>query len=188
MQEEVENKSVMLIINSTKFTGRVLKSAISKYLAHRSEKRREKKMDRKTEKHAEQAKRVAAKEAKKEAKRNVIPRGKQSVKDLIAQNQGVEKTELADRAEVKTFDHIARQYGVDYAIKKGMSPEGKQRYILFFKARDRSAIDQAMSAYAASYVKKHKQEHPPIEQVADPFREMLPGRKKDRVREKGLQR
>ena len=89
MQEEVENKSVMLIINSTKFTGRVLKSAISKYLAHRSEKRREKKMDRKNEKRAEQAKREAA----KEAKRNVIPRGKQSVKDLIAQNRGVSRRE-----------------------------------------------------------------------------------------------
>ena len=70
----------------------------------------------------------------------------------------------------------------------GVSPEGKQRYMLFFKARDRSAIDQAMSAYAASYVKKHKREHPPIEQVVDPLKEMLPGRKKDRVLDKGMQR
>ena len=97
-------------------------------------------------------------------------------------------TELADKDEVKTFDHIAKQYGVDYAIKKGVSPEGKQRYILFFKARDRSAINQAMSAYAANYVKKHKREHPPVEQVIDPVKEMLPDRKKDRVRDKGMQR
>ena len=62
MQEEVENKSVTLIINSTKFTGRVLKSAISKYLAHRSAKRREKKMDKKAEKRAVQAKKQTAKE------------------------------------------------------------------------------------------------------------------------------
>lgn len=60
--------------------------------------------------------------------------------------------------------------------------------MLFFKARDRSAIDQAMSAYAASYMKKHRQAHPPIEQVVDPLKEMLPGRKKDRVRDKGMQR
>ena len=162
MQEEIENKSVTLIINTSKLTARTLATAFMKFLRYSRGKLKE--------------------------HHDVKPQGKQSVKKLIAQNQGVEKTELADRAEVKTFDHIARQYGVDYAIKKGMSPEGKQRYILFFKARDRSAIDQAMSAYAASYVKKHKQEHPPIEQVADPFREMLPGRKKDRVREKGLQR
>ena len=119
---------------------------------------------------------------------DVKPQGKQTVKELISQNQGVEKTELADKAEVRTFDHIAKQYGVDYAIKKGVSPEGKQRYMLFFKARDRSAIDQAMSAYAASYMKKHRRAHPPIEQVVDPLKEMLPGRKKDRVRDKGMQR
>ena len=47
MQEEIENKSITLIINCTKFTGRVLKSAISKYLAHRSAKRHEKRMDKK---------------------------------------------------------------------------------------------------------------------------------------------
>ena len=98
------------------------------------------------------------------------------------------ETELADKEEVKTFDRIAKQYGVDYAIKKGTSPEGKKRYILFFKARDRSAIDQAMSEYALEFVKKHHREHPPVEQVLDPLKEMLPSRKKERVRDKGMQR
>ena len=100
----------------------------------------------------------------------------------------MEKTELADKEEVKTFDRIAKQYGVDYAIKKGTSPEGKKRYILFFKARDRSAIDQAMSEYALEFVKKHHREHPPVEQVLDPLKEILPNRKKERVRDKGMQR
>ena len=162
MQEDIENKSATLIINSSKLTARTLATAFMKFLRY----------------------------SKGEIKehRDVKPQGKQTVKELIAQNQGVEKTELADKDEVKTFDHIAKQYGVDYAIKKGVSPEGKQRYILFFKARDRSAINQAMSAYAANYVKKHKREHPPVEQVIDPVKEMLPDRKKDRVRDKGMQR
>lgn len=162
MQEEIENKSVTLIINSSKLTARTLATAFMKFLRYSKGKIKE--------------------------HHDVKPRGKQSVKALISQNQGVENTELADKDEVKTFDHIAKQYGVDYAIKKGVSPEGKQRYMLFFKARDRSAIDQAMSAYAASYMKKHKREHPPIEQVVDPLKEMLTGRKKERVRDKGMQR
>lgn len=33
MQEEIENRSVTLIISGTKLTGRVLKAAIAKYLA-----------------------------------------------------------------------------------------------------------------------------------------------------------
>ena len=59
MQEEIENKSITLIINCTKFTGRVLKSAISKYLAYRSVKHREKKMDRKAARREQQAKKSA---------------------------------------------------------------------------------------------------------------------------------
>ena len=37
MQEEVENRTLTLTVNATKFTGRVLKAALSKYLAHRKE-------------------------------------------------------------------------------------------------------------------------------------------------------
>ena len=162
MQEDIENRSLTLMINSSKLTARTLATAFTKFLRYTRNKVKE--------------------------HHDVKPQGKQTIKELIAQNQGVEKTELADKEEVKTFDRIAKQYGVDYAIKKGISPEGKQRYILFFKARDRSAIDQAMSAYAADYMKKHKREHPPIETVLDPLREMMPGRKKERVREKGHER
>lgn len=166
MQEEIENKTLTLMINSSKLTARTLATAFTKFLRYSRNK---------------------MKEHEKEH-HDVKPQGKQTIKELIAQNQGVEKTELADKDEVKTFDHIAKQYGVDYAIKKGVSPEGKQRYMLFFKACDRAAIDQAMSAYAADYMKKHQREHPPIEQVIDPVKEMLPGRKKERVRDKGMQR
>ena len=37
MQEEVENRTISLIISGSKFTGRLLKAGISKYLAHRKE-------------------------------------------------------------------------------------------------------------------------------------------------------
>ena len=166
MQEDLENKSVTLIINSSKLTARTLATAFMKLLRYSKNKLKE----------------------RHEEKRDVKPQGKQTIKELIAQNQGVEKTELADKEEVKTFDRIAKQYGVDYAIKKGLSPEGKKRYILFFKARDRSVIDQAMTSYAADFMKKHKREHPPVEPVVDSLQEMAPGKKKEREREKGMER
>ena len=34
MQEEVENRTLTLVVSGTKFTGRLLKAAISKYMAH----------------------------------------------------------------------------------------------------------------------------------------------------------
>ena len=99
MQEDIENKSLTLIINTRKLTARTLATAFMKFLRYSKNKVRE--------------------------HQNVKPQGKQSVKQLIAQNQGVENTELADRNEAKSFDRYARQYGVDYAIQKGFSQDGK---------------------------------------------------------------
>lgn len=157
MQEDIENKSLTLIINTGKLTGRTMATAFMKLLRYSRNKIRE--------------------------HRDVKPQGKQSVKKLIAQNQGVEKTELADREEAKIFDRFARQYGVDYAIRKGISEDGKPRYILFFKARDRAAIDQAMAAYATAWKQQHRRERPPVEQVLDPAQELVPERSRGRHRE-----
>lgn len=157
MQEDIENKALTLIINTSKLTGRTMATAFMKLLRYSRNKIRE--------------------------HRDVKPQGKQSVKKLIAQNQGVEKTELADREEAKIFDRFARQYGVDYAIRKGISEDGKPRYILFFKARDRAAIDQAMAAYATAWKQQHRRERPPVEQVLDPARELVPERRRERHRE-----
>ena len=130
MQEEIENKTLSLIINTSKFTERTLATAFAKAL----------KLGWNKAKEHYQAK----------------PQGRQSVKQLIGQNQGVEQTALADRQEVKAFERYARQYGVDYAIHKGTSDSGKTRYLVFFKARDRAAIDQAMRAYAMDFLAKRK--------------------------------
>jgi len=46
MQEEVENRTLTLVVNGTKFTGRLFKAAICKYLAHRKEKKLNKQRSR----------------------------------------------------------------------------------------------------------------------------------------------
>ena len=144
MQEEIENKSITLIINCTKFTGRVLKSAISKYLAHRSAKHREKKMDRKARRWDRQA-------------GNVVHRGKQTVKQLVAQNQGVSTMDVADK-DMRDFQRVARKYGVDYAVKRSKGEPDK--YLVFFKARDNDALIAAFNEFTQK--REYKKEHPSI--------------------------
>ena len=46
MQEEVENRTLTLVVSGSKFTGRLLKAAITKYLAHRKEKKLQKQKSR----------------------------------------------------------------------------------------------------------------------------------------------
>ena len=97
MQEEVENRTLTLVVNGTKFTGRLFKAAICKYLAHRKEKKLNKQRSRDAP---------------------VKPQGKQTVKQLIGQNQGVSNIEITDPS-IKEFEKIARKYGVDTLLLKG---------------------------------------------------------------------
>ena len=86
----------------------------------------------------------------------VVPHGKQTVKQLIGQNQGVSTVESND-PDIKAFDRIARKYGVDYAVKK-IKTIDKPKYVIFFKARDSDALKQAFSEYADKVTtqKEHK--------------------------------
>ena len=127
MQEEVENRTLTLIINGTKFSGRMLKAAIGKYLAHRRGK-------------------------KQRTDRDVTPHGKQSVKKLTRQGQGIESLELSDPS-IRQFERIARKYGVDYAVKRDRA-SNPPRFLVFFKGRDNDAITAVFQEYAGKKVRK----------------------------------
>ena len=129
MQEEVDSRTVALVITSAKLTGRVMMSAISRFLAYHN--------------------------AKKQQKSTVIPHGKQSVKQLIGQNEGVTSIESND-PDIKAFEKVARKYGVDYAIKKVRDDDGKHKYVIFFKGRDNDAITSAFREYTAKAMEKAK--------------------------------
>lgn len=125
MQEEVENRTVTLVISAVKLTGRELKAALVKYLASRKE--------------------------QKQGKAEVKPHGKQTVKQLVGQNQGVSNIEVTE-SNIKGFDRVARKYGVDYAIKKDKSGE-IPKYLVFFKARDADALTAAFTEYSGQKAK-----------------------------------
>ena len=135
MQEELENRTVTLVISTTKLTARTLKSAIDKYLAHR----RSRHLD----------------------KVHTKPNGRQTVKQLVGQNQGVSSIEVTER-NIKGFDRVARKFGVDYAIKKDTSGE-VPKYLVFFKARDADALTAAFTEYLGK--KEHAKEKPSIIQL-----------------------
>lgn len=57
------------------------------------------------------------------------PTGKQTVKQLIGQNQGVSNIEITD-SNIKSFERVARKYGVDFAVKKDRSVS-PPKYLVF---------------------------------------------------------
>lgn len=161
MQEEVENRTVTLVVSGTKFTGRLLKAAIAKYMAYRKEKKLQKSRDS-----------------------PVTPRGKQTVKELIGQNQGVSNIEVNDPS-IREFERIARKYGVDYAVKKDCSTS-PPKYLIFFKGRDADALTAVFSEYTAKKVRK--QERPSVLKQLAKFKELLRSTVPERNRKKELER
>ena len=131
MQEEVENKTVNLAVQSVKLTFRALYSAWRRY---------KDKLDRN--------KTVNTPEADEPVK------GKQSVKELIGQGEGVAKIDI-EKTELKDFQKMAKKYGVDFAVVKDKKQDPPM-FTVFFKAKDGAAIDKAMEAYAAKSLKVDK--------------------------------
>lgn len=121
MQEEVENKSISLAITTTKLTWRSVAGAVKAYMRHRE------KVNKFTN--------------------NEFHHGKQSVRELIGQNQGVSTIDIAD-TNLRGFERVAKKYGVDFAIKKDKAVT-PPKYTVFFKARDADALTAAFKEYSA---------------------------------------
>lgn len=124
MQEEVENRTLTLGINTSKFTGRVLKAALCKYLAHRKEK-------------------------KLQASRDVKPFGKVSIDDLQKDYGDMRQIDVQDKS-LREFDRIARNHGVRYTVYK----TDKNHYQIFFKAPNEANMTAAFQKFTAVKVKK----------------------------------
>ena len=130
MQEEIENRTVNLAISTTKLTARGIIRLAAKGLAYIKRKSREAEL------------------------KNEKPDGRQTIQQLIGQNQGVTNIDIS-QTDLKGFEKYARKYGVDYAITKDKSVF-PPKYLVFFKARDADAMTAAFNAYSAEVLAKSK--------------------------------
>ena len=161
MQEEVENRTVNLAISTTKLTFRTIVNGYNAWKRHHQ-----------------------AKIAQKTAQ---LPVGKQSIKELIGQNQGVSSIPI-EKTDLKGFEQVARKYGVDYAVKKDRS-SSPPKYLIFFKGRDSDALTAAFTEYTNKKVKKAtKTERPSVLAKLNQFKEMVKNAVVDRTKRKELER
>jgi len=133
MQEEVNQKTVALVVNTTKMTASVLKRAIERKLQEDGQKRSRKRSEHQA------------------CRQNKKLHGKMSVKQLVSSGSGVSNIEITDR-NIKSFERIARKYGIDFSLKKDKSRE-PPRYIVFFRGKDTDVVNQAFKEYVAGQTK-----------------------------------
>lgn len=128
MQEEIEEKTVRLAITGTRISIAGIMAGIRLYMRHRANKRLDS-----IDSHIQ---------------------GKQTIDELIKQNQGVTSMEIGDKG-IKTFERIAKKYGVDFAIMKDKHQDPPV-YTAFFKARDTDALEAVMNEYGQKMVKREE--------------------------------
>ena len=158
MQEEVENRTVNLAISTTKLTFRTIVNGYNAWKRHHQ-----------------------AKVAQKTAQ---LPVGKQSIKELIGQNQGVSSIPI-EKTDLKGFEQVARKYGVDYAITKDQNVM-PPKYTVFFKAKDADALTSAFEEFTNRKLKT--KEKPSVLEQLNKLKELVAAILPDKVRHKSQER
>ena len=159
MQEEVENKIVVMITNCTKLTASELRRALEKVLAQ-----------------------VKSSRSRKQQQQEEVPHGKMTVKELAQKDKGMQSIEVND-STIGSFNRVARKYGIDFAPFK---VKGENKYMVFFKAPDADAMTAAFTEYTQKQVKKASR--PTILQRMEHFKSLIQHPKKDKTRHKEPER
>ena len=132
LQEEITQKTLALCVETGKMTAQLLQQAMKKVLA----------------------------DMEKHKKNPQLRHGKQTLRQLMKHNTGVSNIEITD-SNIKSFERVARKYGVDFALKKDKSGD-IPKYLVFFKARDADALTAAFREYTAKEVKRASQDKPSV--------------------------
>ena len=158
MQEDIENKIVVMIENCSKLTAQELRRALEKVLTE-------------------------AKNSK--GRKNALdtdPHGKMTVKELAAKDKGMQSIEVNDDS-IGSFNRVARKYGIDFAPFK---VKGENRYMVFFKAPDADAMTAAFTDYTRRQAKKASR--PSIRQKLELLKSQIRQPKKEKVRNREPER
>lgn len=159
MQEDIENKVVVLIENCSKLTASELRRALEKVLAQ-----------------------VKNGHGQKLPKQEKEAHGKTTVKELAAKDKGMQSIEVND-SNIGSFNRIARKYGIDFAPFK---VKGENRYLVFFKAPDADAMTAAFTEYTQKQIRKASR--PSILQKLELFKAQVKHPKKEKTRHKEPER
>ena len=155
-QEEVEKKSCDLAIQVSKLSVKEIAKGVDKYLKYLQQRKLNK------------------------SKPDRAVKGKQTVKQLIGQGQGVASMPIGD-THLKDFERVARRYGVDFAVVKD-NAEDKPRY-----TRDADAITQVLKEYSEKQMKRKTEKKRSVRELLAKFKGIaaqMPRKEKEKKKER----
>lgn len=156
-QDQVNEKSVAIVIKGGKISAKMLAKAIALILKQ-------------------------GKKQVNKAKAPKIGKGKQSVKSLVRQGAGVSNIEITDD-NIGSFEPIAQKYGIDYALKKD-NTETPPKWLVFFKSKDADALTSAFKEFTAKTVQRKAPEKPSLIAALKQMKELAANLVTDKVKNK----
>ena len=129
MQEEMNEKTVSLIIRGTKVTAVVLKDAMKMFLRQTSNRGPNGRDGKGTS----------------DKQKQVSQTGKTSLRKMMKEGSELSNIEISDE-NIKSFEKIARKYSMQFSLMKDKSHD-PPRYLVFFKARDVNVMQAAFREY-----------------------------------------
>ena len=147
MQEEVDEKTMALVITGGKISAGILKDALARYVRHVEERRRMTRTEKREEKRAERA-------AAGKAKENEFHPGRKSLNSMMKEGSQLSNIEITDK-NIRSFEKVARKYSIDYSLKKDKSVD-PPKYLVFFRAKDVDVMTAAFKEYTGVTLKKSR--------------------------------
>ena len=138
MQEEMNEKTVSLIIRGTKITAVVLKDAMKMFLRHTSNRVSNSRDGKGTSGNQKQASQTGTGDQT----------GKTSLRKMMKEGSELSNIEITDE-NIKSFEKIARKYSIQFSLMKDKSRD-PPRYLVFFKARDVDVMKAAFREYTGT--------------------------------------
>ena len=182
MQEEVNQKVISLSIQGARITANVLKAAMRKFLDVQS-RRKQRSIQIKQAEKTGKAQEKGREKARQKIERKK-PHGKQTIKQLTEQGAQLSNIQITDQ-NIKSFDRVARKYGIDYSLKKDISVD-PPKYLVFFKAKDADALTSAFEEFTNRKLKT-KEKPSALEQL-NKLKELVATILPDKVRHKSQER
>ena len=105
----------------------------------------------------------------KQNKQHTLPKGRQSIKQLVESGAALSNIEITEK-NIRSFEPIAKKYGLDYALKKDTSTK-PPHYLVFFKGKDADVITMAFKEYSEKIIRQ--KEKPSIRKLIINLKELV---------------
>lgn len=181
MQEEIENRTVNLVITTSRLSVRALTDGLRRFLNRVEQQSRLRQETASRERIAK----AEIRARRKEMEKTDSPHGKQTIRQLIRHSNGLKQVPVQGE-RLKEFERVLKRYGVDFAIMKETAAE-KPRFLVFFKAKDEEVLSSVLADCTWRQMERSSIERPSILKLLAEIKEKAAAiPRKDRIKEKDL--